>query len=40
MEWNVGKNNSKKYKIKAICNNVVYTIKLIDYLLELYHLVF
>ena len=40
MELNVGENNSRKYKIKVICNNVVYTIKLIGHLLELYHLVF
>ena len=33
------KGNSKKYEMKAICNNVVYANKSKDYLLDLYYLV-
>lgn len=31
--------NSKKYKIKAICNSIIYTIKLKVYLPGLWYLV-
>ena len=33
-------NNSKKYKVEVICNNIVYTRKFVGYLLRIYYLVF
>ena len=35
---NIGKNSSK-YKVKIICNKVVYIKKLVGHLLRLYHLI-
>lgn len=35
----IGINESKKFKIKAICNNSIYTKELIDYLLRFYYFI-
>ena len=40
MELDINNNNSKKYKVETIYNNAIYIKKLINYLLELYYLVF
>ena len=39
-KFDVGDNDSGKYKLKAICNSTIYIKKLADYLPELYYLVF
>ena len=35
-----GNNNSKKYKIESICENILYTRESMGYLSRLYYLVF
>ena len=36
----VASNDKKKYKVKAICNNAIYIRESVDYLLELYYIIF
>ena len=39
MKLDIG-NNSRKYKVKTICNSMVYIKKSVGYLLGLYYLIF